>query len=184
MFNNYVAKEWKGLVLRLLLGAVMAQLGMLESQAVPADGFDFNDGTVQEWILEGAIDPEISGVTFSSNFSNGWNDYTNHPSVPGADPVGDARGSLQMYTPGDHGIDNPGGTWWIMRFRSPDLSSSAVWQSATGYSVKIAENMGGGGTTLYANLFVTVYDIDQDRDRYFTNGVAAPLANGVWSAPA
>jgi parallel beta-helix repeat protein/predicted outer membrane repeat protein len=151
------------------------------AQAVPAGVFDFNDGTVQGWTLQGAFDPEIYNVTFPCNFINGWNDYFNYPEVPGLDPVGNMRGSLQMYTQGGHGIDNPGGEWWLMQFHSPDLSTSESWQRASGYSVRIAECMGGGLTTLNANLFVKVHDLDLDRDRFFANGVAVPLAHNSWS---
>ncbi|MCK4294966.1 MAG: hypothetical protein KAY65_17340, partial [Planctomycetes bacterium] len=165
---------WAKLVLVVLLWGKTAQ-------AVPASVFDFNEGTVQGWTLQGAFDPEIYNITFPSNFTNGWNDYFNYPELPGSDPAGNMQGSLQMYTSGGHGIDNPGGEWWQMHFHSPDLSISESWQRASGYSVRIAECMGGGLTTLYANLFVNVYDLDLDRERFFTNGVAVPLAYNTWS---
>ncbi len=152
-----------------------------KARAFPASIFDFNDGTVQGWTLDGAFDPEIYNVTFTSNFTDGWNDYYNYPEVPGLDPPGNMRGSLQMHTPSGHGIDNPGGEWWLMQFHSPDLSASKNWQRASGYSVRIAECMSGGFTTLYANLFVNVYDLDLGRERFFTNGVAAPLSHNTWS---
>ena len=150
-------------------------------QPALAGSFDFDDGTVQGWTLQGAFDPEINNITFPCNFTNGWNDYFNYPEAPGSDPAGNMRGSLQMYTPGGHGIDNPDGEWWLMQFYSPDLSTSESWQRAFGYSVRIAESMGGGLITLYANLFVKVYDLDLDRERFFANGVAAPLAYNTWS---
>ena len=79
------------LVLGILLWCCKAQM-------VPATTFDFNDGTVQGWALEGALDPEIDNFTFPSNFTNGWNDYFNYPELPGLDPIGNMHGSLQMYT--------------------------------------------------------------------------------------
>jgi len=66
-------------------------------------------------------------------------------------------------------------------FHSGDLSTSESWHKASGYSVRIAECMGGGLTTPYTNLFVKAYDLDLDRDRFFTNGVAVPLAYHKWS---
>ena len=138
-----------------LFGAVLIALGVW-GQAALANGFRFNDGTVQGWTLQGAFDPAIENVTFPSNFSNGWSDFYNYPQTPGSDPGGDNFGSIQLYTPGNHGIDNPGGEWWIMQFHSPDLSTSDTWQRAQGYSIRIADCMGGGYAYLFANLFVKV----------------------------
>lgn len=164
----------------LVLLSALSALGH-SGRAALANGYDFDDGTVQNWTVRGAYDPSSGAGPFSTNFSAGWSDSANYPEPPGSDPVGNSRGSLQMYTGGDHGIDNPGATWWLMQLHSPDLSNSEIWQKASGYTVKIAECMGGGKTTLYANLFVRVYDYDQGRDRYFTNGVAVPLATKIWS---
>jgi hypothetical protein len=140
--------------------------------------FDFNDGTVQGWTLEGAYD-EGGGGAFSSNFMFGWKDPVNFPNPPGGDPMGDDNGSLQMFTLGGHGITNPGATWWIMQFYSPDLSGSPVWQITPGYDVRIAECMASLGT-LYANLFVAVFDHDLGYMRYFYNGTAQPMTHDVY----
>ena len=88
-----------------------------KAQAVPSSIFDFNDGTVQGWTLEGAFDPEIYDITFTSNFSNGWSDSSNYPKVPGLDPVllgiarcgwssavGGWRPLGTFSTPGRHGV--------------------------------------------------------------------------------
>ena len=135
--------------------------------------FDFNDGTDQGWTLEGAYDESGNGP-FSSYFSFDWWDQINHPNTPFTDPLGDNKGSVMLFTPSGHGINNPGATWWIMQFHSPDLSASSTWQAANGYTVEIADAMSTGGT-LYSNLYVVVYDIDESRDRYFYNGTAQPL---------
>ena len=106
-------------------------------QVVASEGFDFNDGTVQEWTLEGAYDPGMGTRIFPSNFLSRWNDSTNYPSSPGSDPMGDEQGSLEMYTPGGHGIDNAGSTWWRMRLISPDLSSSRKHQDTLSESPNV-----------------------------------------------
>ena len=144
--------------------------------------FDFNDGTDQGWTAFGPVDEDGDGP-FSSHFSFAWADVVNHPNPPGLDPVGDDNGSIKICNIGGHGITNPGATWWIMQFHSPDLSSSSTWQNATGYSVQIAQCMEKIGAlwpdtlTLYSNLYVVVYDIDESRDRYFYSGTAQPLQN-------
>jgi len=163
----------------VLLGVILIAL-LPRSQAVLAKGFDFNDGTVQGWTLDGPYDPGSGSGPFSSNFVDGWSDSVNFPNAPGSDPTGDNQGSLQMITSGGHGIEGISGDWWLMKFRSPDLSSSEVWQKASGYSVRIAECMGGGSITLYANLYVKVYDFEQERERMFLNGIAAPLVYNAW----
>ena len=165
-----------------LLGAILiaSVVWNCVGEAALAEGFDFNDGTVQGWTLDGPYDPGSGSGPFSSNFVDGWSDSVNFPNAPGSDPTGDNQGSLQMFTAGGHGIEGSSGDWWLMVCRSPDLSSSEVWQKASGYSVRIAERMGGGSITLYANLYVTVYDFEQKRERSFLNGTAIPLVYDAW----
>jgi hypothetical protein len=177
--GRYVMKNDKFLKQLVVMVSTFAILGC-GGQVVLASGFQFNDGTVQGWTLQGAYDPSTSGGPFSTNFISEWSDSVNFLNAAGSDPIGDNQGSLQMYTSGDHGIDNVGGEWWLMQLHSPDLSSSEIWQKASGYSVEIADYMGGGKTTLYTNLFVTVYDFEQERDRYFPNGIAVPLVPTRW----
>jgi hypothetical protein len=154
--------------------------------AQPDGTFDFNDGTSQGWILSGAYNDAGQGP-HSNNFNFGWKDQVDYPDAPGKDPAGDSHGSVQMTTAGGHGISDPGRTWFIMQFHSPDLSSSAVWQNAKGYTLELAECM-AVSATMYQNLYVKVYDLDQAGDRTFYNGTAAALnhdaygdANAVWN---
>ncbi|MBN2028873.1 T9SS type A sorting domain-containing protein [bacterium] len=146
------------------------ELGSGPSQA---GTFDFNDGTDQGWTLTGAFDEDGDGP-FQSNFTFDWSDLVNHPNTPFADPTGDHNGSIMCFTSSAHGISNPGASWWIMQFHSPDLSSSSTWQSATGYTVEVADAMSTDGT-LYCNLYLRVYDSDQAQDRYFYTGAAQAL---------
>ncbi len=66
-----------------------------------------------------------------------------------------------------------------MRLASPDLSGSPTWQSATGFTVEIAECMANFGSA-YANLYVFVYDHDQGRLRAFFSGTAQALTHDVY----
>jgi hypothetical protein len=147
--------------------------------------FDFDDGTLQGWTLDGAYDEDGDGP-FSSWFFTLWKDHVEFPNMPGGDAVGDECGSMACGTLGGHGINNPGAVWWIMKFRSPDLSTSPGWQAAHGFSVEIAECM-AAMTTLYANLYVRVYDEDMAQDRYFYSGTAESLTpciyggNNIWN---
>jgi len=160
--------------------ADIQDIGALHSRAssMVSEKFDFNDGTVQGWTLTGAFDENGRGP-FSSNFSNGWQDAVSYSNAPGVDPMGDQKGSLRLATLGGHGITNSGATWWIMQLHSPDLTDFPTWQSAKGYSVEIAECMASFGA-IYANLYVTVYDQDQARNRTFYSGTALALTHDVY----
>ena len=148
---------------------------------VCAEGFDFNNGTVQGWTLDGAYDEDGDGP-FANNYSASfsWKDPVNYPVIPGSDPIGNNNGSIQMFGSA-HGINNPGATWWVMKFTSPDLSGDPMWQSATGFTVKIAECMVALGK-LYANLFVKVYNHDLGTDQYFYNGTAQQLTHCIYGS--
>ncbi|MEJ2629509.1 MAG: hypothetical protein P8078_13275, partial [bacterium] len=137
--------------------------------------FDFNDGTDQGWTMQGAFDEDGDGP-FSSNFVFDWEDQVNYSNVPFSDPTGDNKGSLEIYTSSGHGVSNAGATWWAMQYHSPDLSSNSTWQSVDGYTVEIADGMSTNGT-LYCNLYVKVYDLDQAKDRYFYNGQIQALTH-------
>ena len=181
MSSTYHAHSVNKRVRLLVLAATACLVVCWTDQLSLASAFGFDDGTVQGWTLKGAYDPAGYGIALPSNFTNGWSDFNDSSNPPGSDPTGDNRGAMQLYTPGGHGIDNPAGFWWIMEFHSPDLSADIQWQNAAGYSVRIAESMGTGAATLYANLYVKVYDLDLARDRYFFNGTAVPLTHNQWS---
>jgi hypothetical protein len=146
-----------------------------------ANSFEFDDGTVQGWTLQGAY---VDGAgPYSSNFFFDWKDQVNYPGIPGADASGNNLGSLMMFTIGGHGIVATG-DWWIMQFHSPDLSSDPDWQNATGYTVEIAECMAAFPENMYSNLYVRVYDHDLAKDRYFYNGSAQLLDHCVYGSEA
>ena len=137
------------------------------------DYFDFNDGTVQDWYVAGPYDESGNGP-FSSHFSASWADAVSYPTAGLADPIGNNNGSYKICNVMGHGITNPGATYWYMYWFSPLLSSNSAWQNASGYRVKILNYMEligavpGVHLQLWVQLFVTVYDLDQGRNRYFS----------------
>lgn len=165
---------------RLTIG--MALLAVLYATGYAA-GFDFNNGTVQGWTIDGAYDEHGHGP-FANNFSAtfSWKDEVNWPNTPGLDTLGDNKGSMQIFG-STHGIVNPDATWWIMKFVSPDLSSDAQWQQAQGFTVKIAECMAPySGVSLYANLYVKVYDYDAGSYQLFYSGTAQKLTHCIYGS--
>ncbi len=79
------------------LSADIQDIAALHSHAPSAFGkFDFNDGTVQGWTLDGAFDE--TGTAYPSSFFDGWQDAVNYPGPPGLDPMGDQRGTLRLAT--------------------------------------------------------------------------------------
>jgi len=148
---------------KLVLIILLSGLGL--TTTLFAQKYDFNNGTKQGWTMQGPYDDNGAGG-YSSNFTFNWTNIVNYPTP---DPGNPNKGSLFFYTGGGHGISGMSGTYWMMQFYSPDLSSNSAWQSATGYSVRIVENM-TVGSELYANLFVRVWDYDQSKDRYFYDG--------------
>jgi len=139
-----------------------------------AQEFDFNDGTKQGWTMQGAYDENMNGP-YSSYFTCSWTSLVNYPTT------GSGNGSLLFFTSGGHGITGSSGTYWVMQFSSPDLSSETDWHSVTSVSARITENM-TVSSTLYANLIVTVYDNDLAKDRSFYNDLLLnqPLTYSSW----
>jgi len=139
-----------------------------------AQKYDFNNGTIQGWTMQGAYDENFKGP-YSNNFTISWTNIVNYP-TPST-----GCGSILFYCSGGHGITGSSGTYWIMQFISPDLSSISSWQNTTGVSAKIVENM-TNGSTLYANIIVTLYDQDQAKDRSFYSNqlLNNPLSFSSW----
>jgi hypothetical protein len=147
--------------------------------AQPEGTFNFDDGTSQGWSLSGAYN-DVGQGPHANNFTFGWKDQVDYPDAPGKDPAGDSHGSIQMTTANSHGISDPGRTWFIMQFHSPDLTSNSVWQAAKGYTLELAECM-AVSATMYQNLYVKVYDKDQAKDRTFYSGTAAALNHDIYN---
>lgn len=160
---NLSNKEEMIMKIKSLFSLIVLVFGLLIHSRLFAQKFDFNDGTKQGWTMVGAYDESLNGP-YPSNFTLGWTKLVNYPTPD----ISSTKGALLFSTSGGHGITGSSGTYWIMQFHSPDLSSNANWQSATGFTVRIVENM-TVGSTLYANLIVTVYDYDQSIQRSFYN---------------
>lgn len=142
-------------------------------------GFHFDGGGVDGWTALGPYDGN-GGGPYSSSFSFEWFDTTNAPGTIGADPADGLGGSIGFSTPGGTGMPSTGSSWWIMQLWSPDLSADTRWQGARGFSVQIAEDM-ALSPTLYANLYVQVYDNDQALTRFFYNGNATAVGEIGWT---
>ncbi|MHC4489501.1 MAG: hypothetical protein ACYSW7_10060, partial [Planctomycetota bacterium] len=132
-----------------------------------AQQYDFDDGTKQGWTMQGAFD-DAGGGPYSNNFVLNNTKLVNYPSPDGV------KGALMMYVSGGHGVTGSSGQFWIMELHSPDLSGNSAWQNADGFTVRVAENM-TAGSELFANLWVTVYDNDQAKERNFFSGTAQKI---------
>ena len=144
---------------------------------------NFNAGNnTYGWTLVGAfVDCSVNCTAQPHNFTGMfWDDTTNYPTASiGVIPRSDSRGSLRFDT-STSGDGVPGtGTYWIMQVTSPDLSTNPGWQQIYRYQVRLMANMNSG--PLWVNLFVRVYDNDQQRDRYFYSGTAQPVTKLSWN---
>ncbi|MBN2091457.1 T9SS type A sorting domain-containing protein [candidate division KSB1 bacterium] len=145
--------------------------------------FDFNDGTLQDWMIIGPID-EFGNGPFFSNFTTNWADAVSYPTAGLNDLPGDQNGSFQIGTVTGHGINNPTATWWALYYVSPDLGPSSTWQNADGFSIKLLNYMEkiapppGDHLTLYVNMHVTILDHAINQNRYFRSyEYAEPIQN-------
>jgi hypothetical protein len=155
----------------------------LTANYAPSPSFSFTAGA-QGWTMEGAWTQDSLGNVngpLANAFSFSWNDATNYPGLPFSDPA-DGEGSLRMSTASGHGINDPSAVWWIMSLRSADLSGSTGWQVADGYEVRVYDSLGTGVTTLYANLYVEVFDHDLGALRTYYSGPAQPLNRSSWTS--
>ena len=149
---------------------------LYSSHYILAQEFNFNNGNRQNWFLSGPFDENDSGP-YSSNFSSlEWIDSSNYPNNIGSDPNGDNNGAIRFHCESGHGINESESDYWIMQFHSPNLDSLNIWQNMNGYHVQIYQNIG----SVWANLFVTVYDSNQSTERYFYNGTAQVIQSGEW----
>jgi hypothetical protein len=133
--------------------------------------FDFNDtNSLESWYMDGAYS-ETGAGPFNTSFS--LSNYSQSLSM----------GQDFLYVSGNPGV------WWIMKLHSPDLTNSPYWQNTVGFSCALENEMTHCGDIgghyqcayLYANLYVKVFDVDQQIDRYFYSGTAQGLSHGYWS---
>ena len=141
--------------------------------------FDFNDGTVQGWTFSGVYDESDNSLGHSMWFA--WWDHANYPNGPNTDPSGDNMGSAMLASLGWSPSVPGANEWAIARVVSPDLSGDASWQAAGGFTVEVFDGLAQGLHTIYANLFVTVYDNDMASERTFFNGTAVATSYGLWT---
>ena len=125
--------------------AVCAVLSLIG--ATSARAYDFDDGTLQGWTMQGIGDGNTATYHAPNPFSLGWDDRTQYPgdiSVgPHGDPIGNNLGSLAAST-GNLILPAgfPSGAWWFIDLVSPSLTANPQWQQMTGLSLKVRGEVG------------------------------------------
>ena len=90
----------KSTLTTICLGVALVLSLSVRSGSAQYGTFDFNDGTVQGWWLDGAYDENGNGP-FSSYFTFSWWDMVNYPNTPFNDPAGDNNGIVaRKFQPG------------------------------------------------------------------------------------
>ncbi len=124
--------------------------------------FDGSGSDEQGWWLDGAYSENSSDPgPFDHTFSISKN-----------------SGTLRLYEGSITGNSN---VWWIMKLHSPDLTNSSSWQNAIGFQCTLQDEMSHCDTggwpcaKTYANLYVKVFDVELQSDRYFYSGIAEQI---------
>lgn len=127
--------------------------------------FDGSAYDTQGWWLDGAYSENAEDPgPFDHSFS-----------------IGKSNSTLRLY---DGSISGNSNDWWILRLHSPDLTNSASWQNAVGFRCTLQDSINNCGyiggyywcPDSHANLYVKVFDVDQQIDRYFYSGTAEQIA--------
>jgi hypothetical protein len=141
--------------------------------------FDFNDETNQNWTY--TIQTDEDRVLVSER-PVGWLDINSFPSPARTDPLGDSRGSATVGMNGASlGGLNSAEEYYILSFKSADLSTDADWQYIDSFSTRILPSFTTSEGGYYANVIIHVYDEDEGRDRFFSSGSATELNLDVWN---
>ncbi|MFH1197550.1 MAG: Ser-Thr-rich GPI-anchored membrane family protein [bacterium] len=160
---------------------VLFALVIISCSIVNAQTFSFDDGTLQDWSLLGPYDDLGYGPYFSNFSPMEWSDNTNYPYPVWSDSIDDYHGSASFGIYGPHGITGSPGTYWIMHMISPLVSEETDWQWSDGFTVKCTHTMGlQMALPIWAQLGVTVLDIDSNKVRKFVNGVAEYIQPTRW----
>lgn len=144
-----------------------------------AQEYLFDGGSSEGWTYR------LVNVTTGTEIRSGiatWSDDCDYPNVH-TDPIGDNHGAGgSLVGSADYSSASPG-QFLILQVRSPDLSSSAYWQTAPSFSARLLPAFTAAGFTpdFYSNIAVTVDDHDTGAERSFVNGTAAPLPAAAWT---
>jgi len=159
---------------------LLCTLALISSGAVcQGAGYWFNTGDSQGWtyrLVNYTTDVEIRSGTA------GWSDINDYPNVY-TDPVGDNCGAAQAALWADDYRSASDGDYLVLEFHSPDLTKVSSWQSASSFSACLLPSYTPDlwSPDIYANLFVTVNDLDAKTTRIFYTGAATSIPETVWT---
>lgn len=128
------------------------------------DEFDFDDGTLQGWLLAGVFDDALNGP-LTHNLTVAWDDDTNFPGLYQTDPA-DLNGCMALNVT-NLSVANPHGkTLWGAFLTSPDLSGSADWRDSEGIVISSLDAFNFvSGHPRGASLAILVRDTDTSTDK-------------------
>lgn len=101
--------------------------------------FDFDEGTVQSWTMEGMYAYDTYPDLYTNPFTLSWDDQTQYSGNPGDDPTGDNKGCISVYTSNLTLASNFSNTadYWLIDLVSPEVTSDQQWQNIQGFTVDI-----------------------------------------------
>ncbi|MBN2103200.1 T9SS type A sorting domain-containing protein [bacterium] len=101
--------------------------------------FDFDNGTLQGWTMQGIYAYNTYPTVYNNPFTLTWDDATQYPGSSGNDPAGNSMGSASVYASNFTLPSNfsSGASYWLIDIVSPDVTSNQQWQDLTGISLNI-----------------------------------------------
>jgi len=154
----------------------------------PAGSFPFDNGTAQDFTMEGLFDGDTQVRLAQMNANPAvWWDTTNAPGAPFADAANNNLGSLILFTLGGFPFAPSG--FWRMDYISPDLTNRAGWQTTSRFSFQIIDDMSElvpvGVTAINAQLLAEVQKCDGTTTfirqvNAAGNPVFCPVTPGGW----
>ncbi|MBN1893130.1 hypothetical protein JW906_01495 [bacterium] len=131
MKKNRAVGLWPGLAVLVLC--------MAAAPCATADVFNFDQGNLQGWTMQGIYAYETYPAVYANPFSFLWSDKTQHPGAMDGDPMGNSAGSaLAIAVNFDLPAGYPSGaSYWFIDLVSPDVTSDPQWQNMTGVSAEI-----------------------------------------------
>lgn len=129
----------------------------------PPGSFPFDNGTAQDWRMEGLFDGDTQNRVVQMNANPAvWWDRTNAPAAPFTDAMNNNLGSLIFFTAGGF-APAPSG-FWRVDYISPDLGNRSNWQVSNRFSFQIHDGMSAlvpvGVTAINAQLLAEVQKCD------------------------
>ncbi|MCK5739200.1 BACON domain-containing protein, partial [bacterium] len=131
--------------------------------AAAADEFNFDDGTLQGWLLAGVWDEALNGPLVH-NLTAAWDDDTNYPGAYQTDPA-DLNGCMALNVTNLSVTNSHGKTFWGAFLTSPDLSGNQDWIDSEGIVLSSLDAFDFvNGHPRSASLAILVRDTDTGID--------------------